>query len=137
MSFVEDITERKRAEERIAHLAHHDALTDLPNRASFTDRFASTLEQAAKSDHSFAIPRCKEVNDVFGHSAGDALLREVSRRLCVAAEGAFLARLGGDEFTIIAAEGPQPATAEALAERLLAGVAEDLDIAGHRLRTGL
>src|SRR5262247_1788386 len=141
MSFVEDITEYKRAEERIAHLAHHDALTDLPNRVSFTDRFAATLEQAARSNHSFAIlcidiDRFKEVNDVFGHSAGDALLREVSRRLCVAAEGAFLARLGGDEFTIIA-EGPQPATAEALAERLLAGVAEDLDIAGHRLRIGL
>ncbi|HKA75247.1 MAG TPA: EAL domain-containing protein [Xanthobacteraceae bacterium] len=141
MSFVEDITEYKRAEQRIAHLAHHDALTDLPNRVSFTDRFAATLEQAARSNHSFAIlcvdiDRFKEVNDVFGHSAGDALLREVSRRLCVAAEGAFLARLGGDEFTIIA-EGPQPATAEALAERLLAGVAEDLDIAGHRLRIGL
>src|SRR5262249_23201052 len=142
MSFVEDITERKRAEERIAHLAHHDALTDLPNRAAFTDRFAETLEQAAKSDHSFAVlcidfDRFKEVNDVFGHLAGDALLREVSRRLCVAAEGAFLARLGGDEFTVIAAEGSQPTTAEALAERLLASVAEDLDILGHRLRTSL
>jgi diguanylate cyclase (GGDEF)-like protein/PAS domain S-box-containing protein len=142
LTVVEDVTERRRAEERIAHLAHHDALTDLPNRAAFTERLASTLDQAARAKSSFAVlcidfDRFKEVNDLFGHSTGDALLREVSRRLQDAAPGAFLARVGGDEFTALATEGSQPATAEALAERLLASVAEDLNIDGHLLRTGL
>jgi diguanylate cyclase (GGDEF)-like protein/PAS domain S-box-containing protein len=140
LTVIEDVTERKRAEERIAHLAHHDALTDLPNRAAFTEHLRSTLDKSAKADQSFAIlcidlDRFKEVNDVFGHSVGDALLREVSRRLREAGAGAFLARLGGDEFTLIA-EG-DPSTAENLAERLLASVSEDLDIEGHRLRIGL
>jgi diguanylate cyclase (GGDEF)-like protein/PAS domain S-box-containing protein len=142
LSVIEDVTERRRATDRIAYLAHHDSLTDLPNRAAFTEHLASTLELATKSKESFAVlcidlDRFKEVNDVFGHTIGDALLREVSRRLRVAAEGAFLARLGGDEFTVIAADGPQPSTAEALADRLLATLADDLDIEGNRLRVGL
>lgn len=142
LTVIEDVTERKRAEERIAHLAHHDALTDLPNRAAFTDCLSATLEKAAADKGSFALlcidfDRFKEVNDVFGHSAGDALLREVSRRLQDAAGGAFLARLGGDEFTLIVAEGAQPATGAAVAEWLQDSVNEDLDILGHKLRIGL
>jgi diguanylate cyclase (GGDEF)-like protein/PAS domain S-box-containing protein len=137
----EDITERKRAEARIAHMAHHDALTGLPNRAAFTERLSSTLEKAAADGDSFAIlcvdlDRFKEVNDVFGHSVGDALLCEISRRLQAAAEGTFLARLGGDEFTLIS-EGPQPATAEALTERLFAALASDIDLGTHQVRAGL
>ena len=85
LGFIEDVTERKRAEERIAYMAHHDALTDLPNRAAFTEHLASTLDKA-KANENFAIlcidlDRFKEVNDVFGHSVGDGLLREVSRRM--------------------------------------------------------
>jgi diguanylate cyclase (GGDEF)-like protein/PAS domain S-box-containing protein len=142
LTVIEDVTERRRAEERIAHLAHHDALTDLPNRAAFTERIASTLDQAGRANSSFALlcidlDRFKEVNDIFGHSAGDALLREVTRRLRQAADGAFLARVGGDEFTVLATEGAQPVAAEALAERLLASVTDDLDVDGHRLRTDL
>src|SRR5262249_31617941 len=141
LAVIEDMTERKRAEERIAHLAHHDALTDLPNRAAFTEHLAATLDKAAKGKESFAVvsidlDRFKEVNDVFGHSVGDRLLCEVSRRLQRAAEPAFLARIGGDELTIIA-DGPQPATVEALAERLLATVADDLEIEGQQLRIGI
>ena len=142
LAIIDDITERKQAEARIAYLAHHDALTGLPNRAAFTEHLASTLDQAAKNKENFAVlsidlDRFKEVNDVFGHSLGDALLREVSRRLLTVAEGAYLARLGGDEFTLLVADGPQPSTAETLADRLLDAVADDLEIEGQRLRISL
>jgi diguanylate cyclase (GGDEF)-like protein/PAS domain S-box-containing protein len=141
LGVIDDVTERKRAEERILHLAHHDTLTDLPNRAAFTERLASTLDRAAADNQSFAVvcidlDRFKEVNDVFGHVAGDGLLKAVSRRLEAACEGAFLTRLGGDEFAVIV-EGPQPATAEALGNRLLAAVADDIEIENHQLRIGL
>jgi diguanylate cyclase (GGDEF)-like protein/PAS domain S-box-containing protein len=142
ISVLEDVTEQRRAEERIAHMAHHDALTDLPNRAAFKEQLESTFEKAERMEESFAVlcidlDRFKEVNDIFGHSIGDALLREISRRLHEAAHGAFLARLGGDEFVVIATQEPHPATAEILAERLLATLADDVEIEGRRLRTGL
>jgi diguanylate cyclase (GGDEF)-like protein/PAS domain S-box-containing protein len=142
LSVLEDVTEQRRAEERIAHMAHHDALTDLPNRAAFAEHLASTFEKAVWAQQGFAVlcidlDRFKEVNDIFGHSVGDALLREVSRRLQEAADGAFLARLGGDEFVLVADEGPHPAAAEALAERLLAVSVDDVEVDGHRLRTEL
>jgi diguanylate cyclase (GGDEF)-like protein/PAS domain S-box-containing protein len=140
LAVIEDVTERKQAEERIAYMAHHDPLTDLPNRAAFTEHLHARLEAAAKAHESFAVmcmdlDRFKEVNDVFGHSIGDTLLQEVSRRLREAADGAFVARLGGDEFTLIGADGPSRAAN--LADRLLASVAGDLDIEGHLIRIGL
>src|SRR6266571_297589 len=142
LSLSEDITERKQAEARIAHMAQHDPLTDLPNRAAFSERLAFTLARAAATGDTFALlcldlDRFKEINDVFGHSIGDELLREVSRRLEAATEGAFLARLGGDEFTLIATDGGQPSSAETLAARLLAVLADDLEIDGQRLRIGM
>ena len=142
VNVLQDVTERKRAEARIAHMAHYDGLTDLPNRAAFTECFATTLARAAKEKDSFALlsvdlDRFKEVNDVFGHTIGDKLLCAVSGRLGAAAEGAFLARLGGDEFALIISGGSHPASAHALAERLMASVAEDFELDGHRLRIGL
>jgi diguanylate cyclase (GGDEF)-like protein len=102
----------------------------------------TTIARATAAGESFAVlcvdlDRFKEVNDVFGHSTGDALLCEVAQRLSAACDGAFLARMGGDEFTIISPEGPQPETAEALARRLLDVIDGDIEIAGHPLRAGL
>ena len=142
ITVISDLTERKRHEQHIAHMTHHDSLTDLPNRIAFNECIAATIELAALSKERFAVlcidlDRFKEVNDVFGHSVGDRLLREVAHRLEEASQGAFLARVGGDEFTVISPTGPQPQTAEALAEKLSAALDTDLDIDGHTLRAGL
>jgi diguanylate cyclase (GGDEF)-like protein/PAS domain S-box-containing protein len=142
LGVVEDVTERKRAEATIAHMAHHDTLTGLPNRTAFSQCLQATLDQAIIGEDSVAVlsidlDRFKEINDVFGHAAGDTVLREMARRLDLAAQGAFIARLGSDEFIVISANGPQPAIAEALAERLLDACAEEIDLGGRMLRVGL
>ncbi len=139
MTVVEDRTHRKRAEAQIAHMAHHDSLTGLPNRAAFNECLASTLEVAAEQHESFALlsidlDRFKEINDVFGYAVGDELLREMSIRLQGACGGAFVARLGADEFIIIAADGEQPAAAEALADQLLTATSDEFTVDSHRLR---
>jgi diguanylate cyclase (GGDEF)-like protein/PAS domain S-box-containing protein len=142
MNVLQDVTEHKRAEARIAHMAHFDGLTDLPNRAAFNECLATTLERAGREKDHFAllsldVDRFKEVNDVFGHALGDTLLRKVAERLVNAAGEAFLARLGGDEFSVIVGGGAQPAGAAALAERLVGAMTEDFAIDGNRLHIGL
>ena len=142
ISLIYDVTDRKRDEQRIAHMAHHDPLTGLPNRTAFNECIAATLEIAKKSGESFALlsidlDRFKTVNDVFGHAVGDTLLRELAGRLEQACQGAFLARVGGDEFAVITPTGPQPATAEALAAKLLAALDTDIDIDGYPQHVGL
>jgi diguanylate cyclase (GGDEF)-like protein/PAS domain S-box-containing protein len=142
LTVIEDRTHRKRAEAQIARLVHHDLLTSLPNRAAFTACLDATIETAASDGHSFALmcldfDRFKEVNDVYGHAAGDELLRQLSTRMQAAVGGAFLARLGGDEFVVIATDGEQPAAAAAMADRLLAAVTEEVPINGHSVRAGL
>jgi diguanylate cyclase (GGDEF)-like protein/PAS domain S-box-containing protein len=142
ISLISDLTERKQGEQQLAHLAHHDTLTELPNRAAFNDCIGATLDLARKAGGSFAVlcidvDRFKAINDVFGHATGDALLREVARRLEFVSQGAFLARLGGDEFAIITPTGPQPEGAQALARRIYAEFADDIEIASHPLRIGL
>jgi len=138
----EDITQRRHAEKRIAFMAHHEMLTGLPNRTAFTEHLASTLAEATAAQATFAVlcldlDRFKEINDVFGHSTGDALLVEVSARLRTACGDAFLARLGGDEFTLVLADGQQPAAAEILAERLQAALGDEVEVDGHQLRVSL
>ena len=94
--------------------------------------FEVRAQMTAKGERRF-----KDVNDVFGHAVGDALLCEVAQRLRVAAGSAFLARLGGDEFTVIELIGPQPSTSKATAERMLRSVTTDIEIRAQQLRIGL
>ncbi len=142
ITLVRDLTDRKRDEQRIAHMAHHDALTELPNRAAFNECIGATIDLAAVASDSFAvlsvdIDRFKAVNDVFGHHVGDALLRETGQRLMVACEGAFLARTGADEFVVISPAGPQPATAAALAHRLQEAFATEIEIGDHTIKVAI
>jgi diguanylate cyclase (GGDEF)-like protein/PAS domain S-box-containing protein len=142
LTVIEDRTHRKRAEAQIAHMAHHDLLTGMPNRIAFTACLDATLEKAKAEKSSFALfslnlDRFKEINDVFGHVLGDKLLCEVSRRLQSAIGGAFLARLGGDEFTVIATDGEFPGAAEAMATKILASVCDDYVVDGQNVRGGM
>ena len=102
-----DVTERKRAEETIRHMAYHDALTDLPNRTLFTDRLNLALANARRAGQMVAVfyldlDRFKVVNDTVGHGLGDQLLRRVAERLLnLVRDGDTVARAGGDEFTLL------------------------------------
>ncbi len=142
LSVLDDVTDRRRAEQRIAHLAHHDSLTDLPNRAAFNEFIAARVAGAARTGEAFAIlsidlDRFKEANDLYGHAVGDALLRAAAQRLKAAAGDGFLARVGGDEFLLVVADGPQPAKAKAVAESLLAAFSDDFETEGQRLKLGI
>jgi diguanylate cyclase (GGDEF)-like protein/PAS domain S-box-containing protein len=140
VTMVRDRTEKKRIEAQLAHLAHHDALTSLPNRTAFIECFNHTIESAAKHNRQFAVlcidlDRFKEVNDVFGHPVGDQLLRQVAERLSAAVEGAFLSRYGGDEFVAIIDD--SELLAALAADKLQAAVADEFVIDGQSLRIGL
>lgn len=120
-----DISERKRAEEIISFQAYHDQLTHLPNRVLFKDRLEVAIAQATRRSGSLAvmfvdIDRFKLVNDTYGHSEGDLLLRGVATRLKeTLRRGDTLARLGGDEFTILLPDINQPEDAEIIARKVL------------------
>jgi diguanylate cyclase (GGDEF)-like protein len=119
-----DNTNQKRTEERLYHLAHYDALTDLPNRALFQERIEQAIKRAARENHWVVLllidlDRFKAVNDSFGHKAGDELLAVVSRRLldCLQGDKDALARFGGDEFAILLADLPAKAALQAASDR--------------------
>jgi diguanylate cyclase (GGDEF)-like protein/PAS domain S-box-containing protein len=141
LTLIEDVTEKRLAEQRIAHMAHSDPLTDLPNRAAFNQHLSATLKQAETESGRFAVlcldlDGFKGVNDVYGHAVGDALLCHIADRLRAVAEGCFVARLGGDEFTLIATNFDEAALAD-LAERLRAAFVQDFDVGEHRLPQAL
>ena len=137
----EDVTDRRQTESRMAHMAYHDGLTDLPNRAAFLQALAQMIEACAGTGEEFAVlsvdlDGLKEVNDVFGHAIGDKLLVEVGRRIQIAARGGVVARLSGDEFGLII-DGRQPAAGTTLADQLSEAMAKEFLIDGKSVRTGV
>jgi diguanylate cyclase (GGDEF)-like protein/PAS domain S-box-containing protein len=107
VAIMQDITERKRAEEQVHHMAHHDTLTGLPNRMLFSDRLQQAFSIARRKNSCMALmfidlDKFKPINDNFGHQVGDLLLKEVAKRMqdCVR-ESDTVARIGGDEFIVL------------------------------------
>ena len=136
----EDITERRRAEQQIAHLAHYDALTDLPNRVSFREQLQRELERTRRGEQLAVlyidIDEFKSVNDSLGHPAGDELLKAVASRLrsCIR-ETDTVARLGGDEFAIVQTGIKQPSDVMELVKRIYEAIREPHECLGHQVAT--
>ena len=137
----EDVTRQREAEAQLAHMAHHDALTGLPNRVLLREHLCRALARTRRGEPvtvlCLDLDRFKAVNDALGHAAGDALLRAVAARLrnCTR-ETDLVARLGGDEFAIIQEGASQPTDATALARRLVEELAAPFNIDGHQASIG-
>jgi diguanylate cyclase (GGDEF)-like protein/PAS domain S-box-containing protein len=139
---VVDITERRKAEARIAHMAHHDGLTNLPNRELYQERLRQALDQSQPGNRRVAVlcvdlDLFKNVNDSFGHPMGDRLLKVVADRLRSELRGNNLvARLGGDEFAIVLASDVSPNEASDYAARLIKLLSATYEIDGIELVIG-
>jgi diguanylate cyclase (GGDEF)-like protein/PAS domain S-box-containing protein len=137
-----DITERKRAEERVRHMALHDNLTGLPNRLSFNDHVELAIERAQAHGQRFALlfldlDGFKKVNDSLGHDAGDRLLVKVAAELKAAVrETDVVARLGGDEFVVLLHDIESAATATEIAADIVGRLAAPFDLGGAAARIG-
>jgi len=134
----EDITERRRAEAKIAYMAHHDALTDLPNRLQLYEQLRQMLARSKRGEHvavfCLDLDRFKDVNDAHGHPVGDLLLKAVADRLrqCIR-DTDMVARLGGDEFAIVQAGASQPTDATSLASRLIEVIGAPYELGSHQV----
>jgi diguanylate cyclase (GGDEF)-like protein/PAS domain S-box-containing protein len=140
INVVEDVTDRRRADEKIAHLAHYDALTDLPNRVLFREQVEREL-QRTKRDEQFAllyidIDEFKGINDSLGHHVGDELLKVVATRLrsCIR-ETDLVARLGGDEFAVIQTNAGNVADVVEFVTRIHEAIRQPYQCLGHQLST--
>lgn len=139
---VRDISEREQAEARILHMAHHDALTGLENRSRFRARLASALNDRNDSSDAFAVvcldlDRFKQANDIFGHAAGDAVLKAVADRIKnTLTPKDTAARLGGDEFALLAMACPTRQSAIRAAENLISILSAPYFIDGHEISIG-
>ena len=143
VAMAQNITASRAAQEKIEHQATHDLLTGLPNRALFHDRLQHALHQARRRDCAAAVmfvdlDHFKQVNDRLGHAAGDALLREVARRLAAAVRDTdTAARVGGDEFAVVLSELAAPQDAALVAERILQAMAQPIELRGAAYRVTL
>jgi diguanylate cyclase (GGDEF)-like protein/PAS domain S-box-containing protein len=140
INVVEDVTERRRADEQIAHLAHYDALTDLPNRVLFREQIERELQRTSRGDR-FAllyidIDEFKGINDSLGHHVGDELLKAVAARIknCIR-ETDLIARLGGDEFAVIQTAVVDTADVVEFVTRIHEAIRQPYQCLGHQLST--
>lgn len=139
-AMVHDITAQKAAEARLAFLAHHDSLTELPNRASFSDRVSLAISRAQRSLKPFAvmyldIDKFKGINDTLGHGVGDQLLKAFARRLKESVRGTdVVGRLGGDEFVILAEDLTAADDAEGIAAKIVAAMREPFQLGAQEVR---
>ncbi|UWU84380.1 EAL domain-containing protein [Bradyrhizobium yuanmingense] len=140
INVVEDVTERRRDHEKIAHMAHYDALTDLPNRALFREQIECELEKVAEGGQ-FAllyidVDEFKGINDSLGHHVGDELLKAIGGRLrgCLK-QGDLIARLGGDEFAVIQTDIGSSADVLSFVKRIYQAIRQPYHCLGHQLST--
>jgi len=139
---ISDITERKRAEQEIERIAHHDALTGLDNRPLLNNRIDQAFGRMQRYEENFAIlcvdlDRFKTINDTFGHQAGDVILRQVTDRLLSCTrEVDTVARTGGDEFVVLQANVGRPEDVTPMAERILDAMTTPCDINGNPVVIG-
>ncbi len=160
VAVVRDVTERKRVDAELAqyrahleamveartaelkHLAQHDVLTGLPNRALLGDRIAQAIHHAQRYKGSMAVmavdlDRFKQVNDTLGHAVGDVLLKRVAQRLRdLVRKSDTVARMGGDEFVLILKEVPSQEVVTAVATKIRDALAQAFDIEGHSVEVG-
>jgi diguanylate cyclase (GGDEF)-like protein/PAS domain S-box-containing protein len=142
VAIYEDITERHRAEEHIAHMARHDSLTQLPNRVLLRERMAEGLARVDSHGEPMAVfyldlDNFKGVNDTLGHPIGDKLLGIIAARIRGAVrEGDTVARLGGDEFAVLQGHS-SPEVAGALARRLVSVISDPIEIDGQEINSGV
>jgi diguanylate cyclase (GGDEF)-like protein/PAS domain S-box-containing protein len=140
LNVVEDITERRAADEKIAHLAHYDSLTDLPNRVLFRDRIERVLKNTADGRQLalfyIDIDEFKGINDSLGHHIGDELLKTVARRIrgCIK-DTDLIARLGGDEFAVVQTAISSVDEAADLVQRIHEAIRQPYQCLGHQLST--
>lgn len=137
---VQDVTERQRLHGQLVYQAHHDSLTGLPNRLLLEDRIKQTFARATRHDHRAAVAcldldRFKQINDTFGHAAGDRCLQQVANRITARLRAVdTVARAGGEEFIVILGELDGMRDAEVVARDLLASLGEPLETAGQMIQ---